>query len=228
MRLTTRFPLSADVFAWARQRTTTKRRTRAALALLRGEAPCRGAALLLLDDHRLDGRVHALVDLDDDHVRADVADRLLELDLAAVDSDSAGLADRVGDVLRGDRAEQTAVLAGLLLDRQDGAAEQRSVLLRAVLRVSGGLVSGDLARLSGLERASGGRLRQLAGDQEVAQVPRGDVDDRALSPSCSTSWRRIAWGIVNAPRGRCGHGGRRRAQEHPRRHTAEGPSHARA
>ena len=82
------------------------------------------AELLLLDDHRLDGRHHAVLDLDDDHVRADVADRLLEVDLALVDLDPARVADRVGDVLGGDRAEQASVVAGLLGDRQDGLAEQ--------------------------------------------------------------------------------------------------------
>src|SRR5919199_988877 len=61
-------------------------------------------ALLLLDDHRLDGRRDAVGHLDVDHARADRADRLLQVDLAAVDADPARLADRVRDVLRRDRA----------------------------------------------------------------------------------------------------------------------------
>src|SRR3954470_2858480 len=84
----------------------------------------RGRSLLLLfDDERLDGRRHAVGDLDDDHVGADVLDRLLEVDLPAVDLQAAGVADRVGDVLGGDRAEQPPVLARLLRDGQDGARE---------------------------------------------------------------------------------------------------------
>src|SRR5215216_6201065 len=48
-----------------------------------GEFCLRG--LLLLDHHRLDGRCHARLDLDDDHPRADGLDRLLEVDVAAID-----------------------------------------------------------------------------------------------------------------------------------------------
>src|SRR5579884_413740 len=57
------------------------------------------------DDHRLDGGGHLVGDFDHDHVRPGVADRLLEVDLAPVDSNAASVADRVGDVLGGDRAE---------------------------------------------------------------------------------------------------------------------------
>src|SRR4051812_40811301 len=71
----------------------------------------RAGQLLLFDHQRLDGRRHAVGDLHDDHVGADVLDRLLEVDLPAVDLQAAGIADRVGDVLGRDRAEQPAVLA---------------------------------------------------------------------------------------------------------------------
>src|SRR5687768_9024819 len=54
-------------------------------------------------DHGLHRRGHPVGDLDDDHVGADVADRLVEVDLAAVHLDAAGVADRVDDVLRRDR-----------------------------------------------------------------------------------------------------------------------------
>ena len=43
-------------------------------------------ALLLLDDDRLDRRGDAVGDLDDDHVGADVADRVVEVDVAPVDA----------------------------------------------------------------------------------------------------------------------------------------------
>ena len=46
--------------------------------------------------------------------------------------DAARVLDRVGDVLRGDRAEQAAVVAGLLRDREHGLVEQRGVLARAL------------------------------------------------------------------------------------------------
>ena len=97
-----------------RQLAVSRERGFAGLARSRESlrASCRSD--YLLDDHRLDGRGDAVLDLDDDHVRADVPDRLLEVDLAPVDLDAARLADRVGDVLRGDRAEQAAVVAGLL------------------------------------------------------------------------------------------------------------------
>src|SRR5689334_3236782 len=77
--------------------------------------------LLLLDDHRLDGRGDAVLDLDVDHPGADRADRLLEVDLAAIDLDAAGLLDRVDDVLRRHGAEQAAVVAGLVRDREHRA-----------------------------------------------------------------------------------------------------------
>ena len=145
--------------------------------------------LLLLDDHRLDGRRDAVLDLDDDHVGPDVLDRLLEVDLAAVDLDAAGVLDRVGDVLVGDRAEQATVVAGLLLDREDRLGEQLGVLLRARLRAS--LLRRArrprCALRGGVERALRRRLGELARDQVVAQVARGDVDDGARSPSDSTS-----------------------------------------
>src|SRR5919198_65098 len=84
-----------------------------------GRSPCR--ALLLLDDHRLDGRGDAGRDLDLDHPRADGLDRLAEADVVAVDRDAAGLLDRVRDVLRGHGAEEAALLAGLVRDREDRA-----------------------------------------------------------------------------------------------------------
>ena len=102
-----RWPLAGDRAhraAEASERLAAAFRARANVAARRRRArrfvrsAC--AALLLLDDHRLDGRGDAVGDLDDDHVGADVLDRLVEVDLAAVDRDAAGLLDRVGDVLR--------------------------------------------------------------------------------------------------------------------------------
>src|SRR3954465_13539639 len=44
-----------------------------------------GGAPLLFGDERLDRRGHVVGDLDDDHVGADVLDRLVEVDLPAVE-----------------------------------------------------------------------------------------------------------------------------------------------
>ena len=50
--------------------------------------------LALFGDDRLHRGDRAVGDLDLDHVGADLADRLLEADVAAVDAQVAGLADR--------------------------------------------------------------------------------------------------------------------------------------
>ena len=55
--------------------------------------------LLLVHDHGLDGCDHARGDLDLDHVRAKLPDRLLEADVALVDAKPARLLDRVDDLL---------------------------------------------------------------------------------------------------------------------------------
>src|SRR5205085_12502088 len=101
-----------------------------------------------------------------------MADRILEMDLAAVDADAAGVADRVGDVLRGHRTEQPAVVARLLRDRQNGAAEQRRVLLSALFGLALGVIRGLKPTLRCLDRACGRRLGKLAGLEEAPQVAR--------------------------------------------------------
>jgi hypothetical protein len=109
-----------------------------------------------------------------------VLDRLVEVDLAAVDRDAARLLDGVGDVLRGDRAEQAPVVAGLLADREDGLVEQLGALGGAgdgLLRCA---LLGGRAALGRVDGAPGRRLGGLARDQVVAQVALGDVDDGAL------------------------------------------------
>jgi hypothetical protein len=112
-------------------------------------------------------------------VGAGVADRLLEVHLAAVQLHAAGLLDGVDDVLRGDRAEQAAVVTRGLRDRQDGARQQRRVVLRPLRELAGGALLRLHAALRVLDRRRRRGLRQLAREQEVAQVPLGDVDDVA-------------------------------------------------
>src|SRR4051812_41985077 len=99
--------------------------------------------------------------------------------LAAVELHAARLLDGIGDVLRGDRPEEPAIVARGLRDGEHRAREQRGVLLSALRH----LTLGPLLRLHaplGLgDRPGGGRLGQLARQQEVAQVARRDVDDVA-------------------------------------------------
>src|SRR5436309_2396783 len=71
----------------------------------------------------LDGRGDTVVHLDRDHVRSRGLDRLLELDLAAVQLQSASLADGIDDLLRGDRAEQPAVVTCGVGDREHRLGE---------------------------------------------------------------------------------------------------------
>src|SRR5438045_8590269 len=55
----------------------------------------RSGALVRRDDHGLHRRGHLVCDLDDDHVGACMADRLLEVDLAPVDLDPARVPARL-------------------------------------------------------------------------------------------------------------------------------------
>ena len=105
--------------------------------------------------------------------------------------------DRVDDVLGGDGAEQAAVVAGLVGDREHGLVEELGVFLRRVaVAWSTARSAGGLAALRGLDRGLGGGLGELARDQEVAQVALRDVDDRAALAERLTSWSRMAWGIA--------------------------------
>ena len=70
--------------------------------------------------HDLDGddRVDLMEQVHPDLVRADRADRLLEVHVALVDRDALVLGgDRLGDVLGRDRAEKLALVAGAGPDR---------------------------------------------------------------------------------------------------------------
>src|SRR5258708_31909227 len=140
----------------------------------------RCAALFLRDDHRLDGRGDTVDDIDDDHVRAHVLDRLGHVHVAFVDPQATGFADRRGDVLRRDRTEQAPVRAGLLGDRQHRAVQQVDVLLGFLDRLPGGALFGRLALADRFDRTLRGGLGELARDQVVAQVALGDVDHLAL------------------------------------------------
>src|SRR5438270_1527576 len=140
----------------------------------------RAAPLLLRDDHCLDRRGRVFGDIDDDHVRADVLDRLGQMHVASVDFQSARFSNRGHDVLRGHRAEQAAVRAGLLRDREHRAVEQADVLLRAFGRVALRALFCRLALADRFDRAARRRLGELARQEVIAQVALRYVDDGAL------------------------------------------------
>src|SRR5262245_37397099 len=74
------------------------------------------------DDGQLDGRADVPPDLDDDGVRAQLLDRLCELDAAAVDLEAL-VREEPLQVEIGDRPEQTPFLTGARLDRQPQPAQ---------------------------------------------------------------------------------------------------------
>jgi hypothetical protein len=102
------------------------------------------------------------------------------VDLAAVDLDAAGLLDGVRDVLGRHRAEEAAVLTGLLGDRQHRAIQRLGALLRTGQRLLLVALLRLLAAAGLRDRALGRRLGELARAQEVAQVALGDVDHGPL------------------------------------------------
>jgi hypothetical protein len=111
------------------------------------------------------------VDFDGDHMRAGGLDRLVEVYPALVDLQAASLLDRVDDVLRRDRAEQAAVGARRLTQRQDGLAEDLGVLRSLLGGLADGALSGLLPALGVGHGGGGSRLRELARDEVVAQIP---------------------------------------------------------
>ena len=109
-------------------------------------------------------------------------DRLVQLDLATIEPEAARLADGVDDLLRGDRAEQTAVVAGRMRDRQHRLGEQRHVLLGLLGSLALGAVGGVAAADRLGDRPGRRRLGELARCQVVAQVAWRDVYDVAALP----------------------------------------------
>src|SRR5262249_54850926 len=75
-----------------------------------------------------------------------------------------------------DRAEEVAVLARALVDREHGFGEQAGSFGFAGDASFGGAFGGLHAALRFLERARGRGLRELARHQVVAQVAGRDVD----------------------------------------------------
>ena len=127
----------------------------------------------------LHGGDDVVCDLDVDHVGAQFPDRLFQPHLALVDLEPARLLDRVGDLLRGDGAEQPAVLTRAVGDREHGLGEQRRRLTATLLLIASGRLSGLHAATGRGDRRVGGGLCELARREEVPQVTRGDIHDRA-------------------------------------------------
>ena len=107
-------------------------------------------------------------------VPADPLDRV-HLELAAVDAELLLLPEPVGDVRRGDRAEERSRRAGVhveaKLDALDALRDRLCLVgrLRLVPRTLG------VALLELLDEPGRRDLREPAGQQEVARVPAGDV-----------------------------------------------------
>src|SRR5439155_8225628 len=88
----------------------------------------------------------------------------------------ARLRDRLGDLLGGHRAVELSVFARAVLDREHGLGQQGRVLLGPLCGLARSLL-GCLGAAPGLlERAWGRRLGELAWQQVVSKVPRGDID----------------------------------------------------
>ena len=121
---------------------------------------------VLLDHHGLDVGEHAVADLDGDHAGAGRADRLLEVDLAPVDLEAAGLLDRVDDVLRAQGPNRRpsspawwAIVSTVLLSSSALSSARRGASAAARERSSGS--GARPPRSAPLRR----RLGQLARDQ---------------------------------------------------------------
>src|SRR5262245_1783427 len=131
----------------------------------------RRLALRLDDDRDFGG--HAREDLDRDLVGAEGLERLLEIDLVAIDVDATA-GQRVTDVLRRERAVELAALAdraaqraGRARDAGPGALGLFALALPLVL------AAGDVV-LPGPIRPARRRHRELLGDEEVRRVAVGD------------------------------------------------------
>src|SRR5438046_1260326 len=130
-------------------------------------------ALGLHEDGHL-GRLEGGVDANGDLVRAELLQRVLELDLVAVDGDPPP-GERLGDVLGGDRAEELPALPDLHAHRERRAGDASRLdpgllaLPDALLLAVGDVV---LPRPIG---TAGGRHGQLARDEEVSGEAVGHV-----------------------------------------------------
>src|SRR6266540_2580165 len=141
-----------------------------------------GSSLLTLPwlrGHDLHGhvRLDLRVQPDGDAMGACVLDGGVEVDTAPIDAGPARLRDRVDDLRCGDRAEQPAFLAGLGWDHQPERLEMggHGPGLLEVGDLTVGAAGADALRLADGTRR--GEPREVAGQQVVAPVAVGDLDD---------------------------------------------------
>ena len=111
-------------------------------------------------------------------MRSQLADRLLEIDLAVLKLDAGLLLEKLGDVTAGDGAEKLALLADADLDA-DGLAVDLREEVRARLVVEAVLAAGFFAgfRLGDVDVVVRRRSGELARKEEVAGKAVGDVLD---------------------------------------------------
>ena len=137
-------------------------------------------SLFLFGDDRLDRSDRAVGYFDVDHVGADLVDRGIEADLAAIDLDGTGVTDRLGDLLGGDGAVELAVFTGTVMDGQNGLGEERRGFGGTGQGLALGLLGLLLAADRFLERTGGGRLGQSARSEEVTEISGRDLDGGAV------------------------------------------------
>ena len=128
----------------------------------------RGRLFFLLDRH-LEARGHFAVQLDRHVELAERLERLVELDLAAVDGEALGL-ERLGHVTGGDRAEEVVVLAHLAGELERDAGDLAGQDLRLAFLLGGAAHGRSLHLLDHVLVALGGLDGQTAGQQEIASV----------------------------------------------------------
>src|SRR5712692_793250 len=125
--------------------------------------------------HDLDRGGDVVVELCGHLVFPDQLDGLAELDLAFVHL-VALRGERLGDVRRGDGAEQLIVFAGLARQRDTGRGEHLGLLLRALPLGGGALVQHGANFLQPLQIAGRGGDGELPRQQEIARIARGHFD----------------------------------------------------
>src|SRR6202023_93555 len=156
-------------------------RTRSIARVRSGSDPKRARERVLLrDDGDRDRGVDGPVEPDRNLDLAELLDGLVELPPAPVDLDTELRLHRLGQVDRGDRAEQLAALAGTRLHLDPPTTQPRGnglgrLALAAVARLA---VAAHRGRLS--DGTLAGTHREPARHEEVARVSVGDVEHVAL------------------------------------------------
>src|SRR5829696_5606401 len=146
------------------------------------QRPLHGSSLQFGNDDDLDAGFDVAVDLHGHLVSTEGFYGLVQAYAAPVEADAARLLDRVGDVGRGDGAEEPLVLAGAGFDRDNALVQDAGDLLGPLGEAPVPLLA-LLHGAAGLfERARGRHLGEAARDEEVAHVAAAHVYDVAALP----------------------------------------------